>query len=146
MAGFERGDYVRLSDIHREIREKFNYIDDVEKNAMIARWAGAPTLKNVARSGVTKLTEDSGEFTLVGLDKARLLGFHTRFVVCYRETGKGHAVCEVASPDYEEAYIFDSAQLKIVSRNDLDKYRFISVSPWDLEPNDSRPWLKVMKK
>jgi predicted transglutaminase-like cysteine proteinase len=145
MSGFDRGDYVKLSDLHRELREKFNYIRDAEKHAMIERWEDASTLKNIGRSGVTKFTGDCEEFALVSLDKARAMGFHARLVLCQVETGEHHAICEVASPDYQEAYFFDNRVLKILVLNELKHYTFKTVSPWDPEPSDPRPWLKVKR-
>lgn len=143
MSGFERGDYGRLADLHRAIREKFNYVQDEEKQDLILRWTDASTLRNIGRSGITQLSGDCIEFSLVSLDHARQFGFHSRLVLCRTETGQEHIACEVASTDYHESYFFDSRQLKVVTATDLKRYRFIAVSPWNLEPTDQRPWLKV---
>ena len=143
MSGFERGDYVKLSDLHRDMREKFTYLSDQQKHGLVERWGDASTLANIGRSGISSFDGDCEEFALVALDHARKLGFHARLVLCYVETGGAHAICEVASPDYQEAYFFDNRVLKVVTMTELQKYRFISVSPWDPEPSDPRPWLKV---
>lgn len=143
MSGFERGDYSILSDLHREIREKFTYLTDQDKHGLVERWDNAPTLKNIGRTGVTRFVDDSGNFSLVSLDKVRVLGYNARLVICYTETGVGHVICEVASSDYAEAYFFDNRQIKIAVLNDLVKYRFVAVSPWNPQPTDERPWLKV---
>lgn len=143
MSGFERGEYGVLSDLHRQILEKFNYVTDQEKHGLVEKWEDSSTLKNIGRSGVTRFTGDCEEFALVSLDKARAAGFNARLAVCFVETGEGHAICEVASKDYKEAYYFDNRQLKIAVVSDLKQYRFVAVSPWNPEPSDTRPWLKV---
>lgn len=143
MAGFDRGEYGVLSDLHRQILEKFNYMTDQDKHGMIERWEDSSTLKNIGRAGVSKFTGDCEEFSLVSMDKARALGFNVRMVVCRVETGEGHAICEVASKDYVQAYYFDNRQLKLVVASELKQYRFVAVSPWNPEPGDDRPWLKV---
>ncbi len=143
MAGFERGDFGKLSDLFRLIREKFVYITDREKHGLVERWEDSSTLKNIGRSGITRFTGDCEEFSLVSMDKVRERGYHARMVLCLVETGEGHAICEVASPDYKEVYYFDNRQTKPVTNKELSKYKFIAVSPWDPEPADKRPWLKV---
>lgn len=143
MPGFERGDYGMLSDLHRQILEKFNYVSDREKHGLVERWEDSSTLKNIGRSGIAHFNGDCEEFALVSVDKAREAGFNARLVLCYTEAGEGHAICEVASKDYSEAYYFDNRQLKLVIVGELKKYRFVSVSPWNPQPSDVRPWLKV---
>lgn len=147
MSGFERGDYGVLSDLHRQIMEKFTYMTDQEKYGMVEMWGDSTTLKNIGRSGVTKFTGDCEEFALVSAAKAQEHGYHARIVVCYVETGEGHAICEIASKDYAEAYFFDNRQHKVVVAEELlnKKYRFIAVSPWNPTPHDDRPWLKVQQ-
>ena len=145
MSGFERGDYGVLSDLHRQIMEKFTYMTDQEKYGMVEQWGDSSTLKNIGRSGVTRFTGDCEEFALVSVAKAQELGYNARLVVCYVETGEGHAICEVASKDFSEAYFFDNRQHKVVVAAELisKKYRFVAVSPWNPQPSDDRPWLKV---
>lgn len=143
MAGFERGDYAELSALHRDIYEKFTYISDKEKWAMLERWEDSSTLRNIGRSGVAKFEGDCEEFALVSLDNLRRKGYNARLVVCLVETGQGHAICEVASQDYEQAYYFDNRHVGIRTRAELKGYRFLSVSPWNPEPGDTRPWLRV---
>lgn len=145
MSGFERGDYGRLSDLHRQIFERFTYISDEDKHGLVEKWEDASTLKNIGRVGIKKFTGDCEEFALVSMDHAQRLGFNARLVVCYTEGGEGHALCEVSSPDYSEAYYFDNRQHKLAVRKDLRGYRFVAVSPWNPEPADERPWLKVKK-
>lgn len=142
MSGFERGDFGVLSDLHRQIMEKFNYLTDREKHGLVERWEDSSTLKNIGRTGITRFTGDCEEFALVSMDKARQHGFNARMVLCLVETGEGHAICEVASRDYREAYFFDNRQHKLATAEQLKKYKFIAVSPWNPEPDDKRPWLK----
>lgn len=145
MSGFERGDYGVLSNLHREILEKFTYMTDMEKSGLVEHWGDSTTLKNIGRSGVTRFTGDCEEFALVSAAKAQESGFNARLVVCYVETGEGHCICEVSSKDYAEAYFFDNRQHKVVVADELlsKKYRFVAVSPWNPQPHDDRPWLKV---
>lgn len=143
MAGFERGQFMQLSDLHREIREKFNYITDQEKHGMVEHWEDSSTLKNIGRSGVGKFSGDCEEFALVSMDKLRQMGFNVRLVVCRVETGEGHAICEVASADYAEAFYFDNRKLKVSDLSELKGYTFVTVSPWNPVPADDRPWYKV---
>lgn len=143
MSGFNRGDYGQLAELHRQVFERFTYVTDEEKHGLIEKWEDSSTLKNIGRTGVTRFTGDCEEFALVSLDRARQMGHNARLVICYTEDGEGHAICEVASPDYSEAYYFDNRQHKLAVRKDLKKYRFVAVSPWNPEPADTRPWLKV---
>lgn len=144
MSGFERGDYGQLSDLHRMIREKFHYITDQEKWKVIEWWEDSSTLRsNINRVGIQKFTGDCEEFSLISLEKAREHGFNARLVVCIVETGEGHAICEVASPDRTEAYYFDNRQIKVATAKDLEKYRFVAVGPWNPEKGETRPWMKV---
>lgn len=143
MSGFDRGDFGKLSDLHREIREKFVYLSDKEKWDAIEHWEDASTLKNIGKAGVSKFTGDCEEFALVSMDKAKDLGYHARLVVCRDELGEGHCISEVASPDYSEAYYFDNRKVQLATRTDLAKYQFLAVSPWDPVPADERPWLRV---
>ncbi|WJJ54930.1 hypothetical protein [Xanthomonas phage RTH11] len=145
MAGFERGQYGELSDLHRQIREKFTYVTDQEKHGLVEKWEGAETLKNIGRSGVTRFTGDCEEFALVSLDKARAHGFNARLVICRVETGEGHLICEVGSKDFTEVYYFDNRQIKLATLSELKGYKFVAVSPWNPEPKDARPWLKVQQ-
>lgn len=143
MLGFERGDYATLSDLLRELRELFVYISDHDRSVFLKDWVDSPTLKNVERTGVILSTEDCKDFAVIGLDKIRRLGYNVRLVVCQVETGEGHLMCEIASRDYSEAYFFDNRQIKLTVKNDLKRYKFIAVSPWNLVATDTRPWLKV---
>ncbi|QVD49196.1 hypothetical protein LUCX_126 [Xanthomonas phage vB_XciM_LucasX] len=144
--GFARGAYGQLSDLHRQIREKFTYITDQQKHGMVERWEDSSTLLNIGRSGVTRFTGDCEEFALVAADGARRYGYNVRLVVCYVETGEGHCLCEVASEDFTEAFYLDNRQIKLSTRDDLKKYKFVAVSPWNPEPRDERPWMKVAQK
>lgn len=146
MSGFEHGDYGRLKDLHRQIFEKFVYITDREKFGLVERWEDSSTLKNIGRSGITKFTGDCEEFSLVSMDKVRERGFHARMVLCLTEGGEGHAICEVASKDYKQAYYFDNRFATVATAEMLSKYKFIAVSPWDPEPADPRPWLRCTPK
>ncbi len=146
MAGFERGQFSELSNLHRDLREKFNYITDQEKHGLLEKWEDSSTLKNIGRTGITKFTGDCEEFALVSMDKARAKGLNVRLVVCRVETGEGHAICEVASTDYTEAYYFDNRQHKVCMLSELKGYTFVAVSPWNPQPGDERPWYKVEKK
>lgn len=144
MSGFERGAYGQLSDLHRELREKFTYITDQEKWKVVERWEDNSTLRsNINRVGIQKFTGDCEEFSLVSLEKAHERGFNVRMVLCLVETGEGHAICEVASPDFAEAYYFDNRQIKVATAGDLKNYRFLAVGPWNPEKGEQRPWLKV---
>lgn len=147
MSGFDRGDYGRLADLHRDILEKFTYMSDQEKFGMVEHWQDEVTLKNIGRTGVTKFTGDCEEFARVSVDKARAAGYNARLVVCYVETGEGHALCEVASKDFAEAYFFDNRQHKIVVAEELiaKRYKFVAVSPWNPVPGDDRPWMRTAK-
>ena len=143
MSGFNRGDYGQLTELHRQVFERFTYITDKDKHDLVEKWEDSSTLKNIGRTGVTRFTGDCEEFALVSLDHARRMGFNARLVICYTENNEGHALCEVASGDFSEAYYFDNRQLKLAVRKDLKSYRFVAVSPWNPEPADTRPWLKV---
>lgn len=146
MAGFERGQYGELSDLHRQIREKFTYITDEEKHGLVEKWEDSSTLKNIGRSGVTRFTGDCEEFALVSMEKAREHGFNARVVICRVETGEGHLICEVGSADFTEVYYFDNRQVKLATLGELKGYKFVAVSPWNPKPDDARPWLKVEQK
>ncbi len=146
MSGFKRGDYGQLSELHRQIFEKFSYMTDTEKHGLVERWEDSTTLKNIGRTGITRFTGDCEEFALVSLDHAIRQGYNARLVVCYTEQNEGHAICEVASPDYAEAYYLDNRSHKLAVRKDLKGYRFVAVSPWNPEPGDQRPWMKVKRK
>jgi len=143
MAGFTRSDYVTLGDIHQRILERFAYVSDKDKHGLVEKWEDSSTLKNIGRTGVTRFTGDCEEFALVCLDQAMQHGFNARLVVCYVETGEGHAICEVVSSDYTEAFYLDNRMGRPCVRRDLSKYRFISTSPWNPVPADKRPWLNV---
>lgn len=143
MSGFERGDYGLLSDLHRQVFEKFVYVTDQQKHGRPEHWEDASTLKNIGRTGVSKFTGDCEEFSLVCLDQLVRNGYQARLVVCMDETGAGHCICEVSSKDGKEAYYFDNRRHTLAVKKDLAKYKFVAVSPWNPEPSDTRPWLKV---
>ena len=143
MAGFDRGDYALLTDMYRQIRERFTYITDEEKHGEVEHWEDSSTLKNIARTGVTRFTGDCEEFALVSMDKVRAMGFNARLAVCRVETGEGHLICEVGSRDFTEVFYFDNRQIKVATLKDLKGYKFAAVSPWNPKPADERPWFKV---
>lgn len=145
MAGFERGHFGDLSEMHRVLRERFNYITDQDKHGIKEFWEDTSLSKNIARTGITRFTGDCEEFAMESMRKARDAGFHARLVVCRVETGEGHAICEVASADYTEAFYFDNRQLKVVTLAELKGYKFVAVSPWDPKAGETRPWYKVEK-
>lgn len=144
MSGFERGEYGVLSDMHRQVFERFTYITDQEKFGLVEHWEDSSTLKNIGRTGVSKFTGDCEEFALVSMDRATRAGFKARLVVAEDENKQGHCLCEISSHDDTEAYYFDNRLHKLGVRKDL-KYKFVAVSPWNPIPADTRPWLKVKK-
>lgn len=143
MSGFDHGAYGALTSLHRDIREKFTYRSDKDKWGLVEHWEDSSTLRNLRSSGVTKFTGDCEEFAMVAMDNAMRLGFNARLVTCYTENGEGHCLCEVASSDFTEAYYLDNRFVRLAASADIAKYKIVSVSPWNPQAGETRPWQRA---
>jgi hypothetical protein len=82
-------------------------------------------------------------YARVGLARCTAQGIKARLVVCYDELGEGHCICEVSDDQEQEAWYLDNRQDHLAVRDDLVKYKFLGVSPWNPKPGDTRPWMLV---
>lgn len=142
MPGFPKDALTRLEKIKAVLTRQHNYITDGKKWRMMDYWENDDVLAPMV-DGVKTLNSDCEEYAIVAMRKANLDGFHARLVACFDETGEGHCICEVSSDDGTEAYYFDNRKKRVVTINGLKGYQFYSVSPWDPQPNETRPWQLV---
>jgi predicted transglutaminase-like cysteine proteinase len=143
MSGFPKGALVKLEKIKAELTRQHNYITDGKKFKMVDYWESDAVLAPMV-DGQRDLNTDCEEYAIVAMRKAHIDGFHARLVVCLDETGEGHCICEVSSDDGTEAYYFDNRKQRVVTQAGLKGYQFYSVSPWDPQPRETRPWQRVV--
>lgn len=141
--GFSTQQRDQLRQIHADTLRAFTYKYDKDKWKVEDFWEGEKLLKSAIADGA-RFTGDCEDFATVCLHRAIAAGYDARLVVCWVETGEGHAICEVASEDDTEAWFFDNRRRTLVNRNGLEGYRFHSVGPWNPKPGDTRLWERAV--
>lgn len=143
MTGFTLDEYQKLQQDHRNMLRKFDYKTDKIKWGVTEYWEPDKLLLPAVRGA--RWSGDCEEFAMVAMHKAMERGFNARLVTCVVETGEGHLICEVASPDFQHAYFFDNRMKGLANASMLaDKgYKLYSHSPWNPQPKETRPWQLV---
>ena len=139
---FSKQDLTKLGVIHSLIVKHFVYTSDFKKFKLAEYWEG-DVLGKAMLKGSLKLKGDCEEYAMTCMRKCVDSGYSARIVACMTETNEGHAICEVASPDGKAALYFDNRRQRIVRREELQGYRFLSCSPWNPKPRENRPWTVV---
>ncbi len=137
--GFSIMRYDILRTIHAQTFKDFTYQFDKDKWKVPEFWEGEQILRPAIEEG-KGFTGDCEDFAMVCLQKAMKAGFKARLVFCKVETGEGHCICEVASEDNKEAFYFDNRFRHLAEISHLKGYEFYSVSPWNPQPGEKRPW------
>lgn len=145
MAGFPPDAIAKLQKIKSEMTRQHNYITDGKKWHMNEYWESDSVLAPMV-NGSRRLNTDCEEYAIVSMRKAHQAGFNARLVICQVETGEGHCICEVSSNDGTQAYYFDNRRPNVVPISGLKGYRFYSVSPWNPQPGETRPWQLVSQR
>lgn len=138
-SGFTSKQRDELSAIHDEVFNNFTYVDDQTSHGVADYWED----DKVLLPAVTKnapIKGDCEEFAMVCMRKAIAAGYQSRLVVCLDETNNGHCIAEVISSDATQAYYFDNRRKTLATRQSLIGYTFYSVSPFNPQPGENRPW------
>ena len=142
---FTEAEFHQLRRLKDEMERLHTYVSDRKKWSVNEYWENDPVILASALHNVP-LRSDCEDYAMTAMHKAMALGFNARLAVCYVETGEGHCICEVASRDGTQAYYLDNRFPALRTLGQLHGYRFLSVSPWNPQPGDKRPWLQVGRR
>lgn len=119
-----------LSDIHRQIFQRFTYATDKEQYDMVEKWV----MPDESYDGSKEFVGDCEDFALACRKVCRDKGIEdTRLVYCITETGGGHCVLEC------KGWILDNRQTRLMSRDDIRGYEWIAISGY----NSGDPWYRI---
>lgn len=137
--GFTDKQYAQLEAMHAEVFRNFTYVDDQTSHGMADYWEDDQVLKPAVTKN-SPIKGDCEEFAMICMRKAMAAGYQARLVVCLDELNEGHCICEVVSADVTQAYYFDNRRQHLATRQSLIGYTFYSVSPFNPQPGEKRPW------
>lgn len=139
---FTKDEVTHLKAIHRQLLSQFTYVSDQQKKDTPEYWEGAGAHRPTGPINAP-FSGDCEEFAMVAVQKLNAEGFAARLVVCWVETGEGHCIAEVATPNLDQSYFFDNRQQQLSTQQQLKGYRFHSCSPWNPRPGDQRLWYAI---
>lgn len=141
--GFTNEDYNNLVKIQRTLFDRFEYRTDEEKWKRTEYWEDEQSIQDQF-PGIRRFTGDCEEYARTAMRAAQSAGLTARLVVCWTEEGEGHCICEVTDPRRRASYFLDNRQRQVARLQDLKGYRFHSAGPWNPEPGDVRPWVRLV--
>jgi predicted transglutaminase-like cysteine proteinase len=135
---FTPNEFILLCSIQNRAAHGLKYISDLDKWHLTDYWEPDKLLLPMA-----ELQVDCEDYARACMLRSMAYGFTARLIVCTDETGAGHCICEVTDDEKDEAYYFDCRQEDLAVRSDLKKYSFYSASPWNPQPGEKRPWVRI---
>lgn len=132
-------DYTALRRIHSKAISAFKYVSDKTKWGLVEYWEPEDVLFPVG----ARFTGDCEEFARVCMQESIKAGYKARLVACLTEGGEGHCICEVADEEETGSFFLDNRKTNIVTKLGLTGYKFYSVSPWNPQFSETRPWRLV---